>query len=220
MRLLGLFLLLALVGCAPTTPRQLLPGDCRAQASLEQLLTGNWLQQPAVWRLRQSALLELGPRKIPMEGFLRLDLLQRSAHLLAMNEMGLVLFDLQIDEQGEQLQRAVPQLQQFKGFARGVAQSVRQIFLSPRPQDTDHLQNRGNSQRLWRLLPGGSLGFIFDCQGDLRETRLLANRGDWRVGYDQYRDFVVARLPEQIVLNDYQHALKLSLWIKEVKQEP
>ncbi len=220
MRWLGWFLLLALIGCAPTTPRLQLPSGCQAQASQEQLLAGSWLQQSAIWRLRQSALLQLGPRKIPMEGFLRLDLQRRTARLLAMNEMGLVLFDLQVDENGEQLQRAIPQLLQVKGFAQGVAQSLRQIFLTPRPQADDQLQNHGSSQRLWRSLPGGDLGFVFDCHGDLRETRQRADQGDWRIGYDQYRDFVGARLPEQIVLNDYRHAVKLSLWLREVKQEP
>lgn len=219
-RLLGLLILLLLVACAPSTAPQQLPTDCRAEATLDQLLAGNWLQQPEIWRFRQSALLELGPKKIPLEGFLRLDLQRNEARLLAMNEMGLVLFDLQVSETDQQLNRAIPQLQQVKGFAQGVAQSLRQIFLSPRPQSTDHLEGGGNSQRLWRALPGGSLGFVFDCQGELRETRQVADGGDWRVVYDQYQNYGSTRLPKQIVLNDYRYSLKLLLWIGEVKQEP
>jgi hypothetical protein len=177
------------------------------------------LQQDGIWRLRQSALLELGSKKVPLEGFLRLNLQTREARLVAMNEMGLVLFDLQVTEQEEQLHQAVPQLQRVKGFAKGVAKSLRQIFLLPRPMPGDKLQNRGNSQRLWRLQPDGSLGFIYDCQGDLRESRMVSLEENWRVGYNNYRNFSGERLPEQIVLNDYQHALKLTLWIHEMRRE-
>ena len=219
LRWLVIFLLVLLVGCVSSTPTQRLPTDCRAEASVEQLLASNWLQQTDVWRLRQSALLELGAKKIPLEGFLRLDLQMRQARLVAMNEMGLVLFDLLVDENDQQLKRAAPQLQQVDGFAAGVAQSLRQIFLLPRPQLDDRLQNRGNSKRLWRLQPGGSLGFIFDCRGDLRASRSASERGDWQVFYDHYREHYSARLPEQIVLNDYRYGVKLSLWIREVKQE-
>lgn len=220
MRWYGLLLLLTLVACAPTTPKQNLPSDCLAEATAAELLSNNWLQQPGIWRLRQSALLELGPKKIPMEGFLRLDLQQNEARLLAMNEMGLVLFDLQITATDQQLKRAIPQLQQVKGFAQGVAQSLRQIFLQPRPQISDQLENNGNSQRLRRTLPGGNLSFVFDCLGNLRETRQQAKSGDWRVAYDQYQNYGPTQLPEQIILNDYQHSLKLSLWIREGKLEP
>ncbi len=218
-RLFSVLLLGLLTACVLTTPQQTLPTDCRAVANTEQLLAWSWLQQPGTWRLRQSALLELGSKKIPLEGFLRLDLQKHEARLLAMNEMGLVLFDLQVSLTGQQLHRAIPQLQQIKGFAAGVGQSLRQIFLFPRPQRDDQLENRGNSQRLWRLQSGGSLGFVFDCYGDLRETRLISEGDDWRVIYQQYGGYATARLPEQIVLNDYRHGVKLSLWIREVKQE-
>ena len=217
---LSLSLLLILLACAPSSSKQQLPNDCRASASSEQLRENCWLLQDAIWRLRQSALLEIGSRKIPMEGFLRLDLQNRKARLVTMNEVGLVLFDLLVDEQGEQLQRAVPQIEKLNGVAQGVAVSLRQLFLTPRPQLTDHLQNRGSSQRLWRLLPGGSLGFIFDYAGDLRETRQVADTGDWRIYYDQYRDYFEARLPERLIYHDFRHGVKLSLWLREVKREP
>lgn len=220
LRIFALGLLPMLSACALVTSPLQLPDKCQAEFTPAQLVAKEWLLQPQVWRLRQSVLLEIGRKKIPMEGFLRLDLNLQEARLLAMNEMGVVMFDLQVTADSQQLHRAVPQLQQVKGLAEGVAQSLRQIFLTPRPEETDLLENRGNSQRLWHSLSGGSLGFIFDCQGDLRETRQVSERGDWRVSYDQYRNFGTFRLPEQIVMNDYRHNVKLSLWLREVKQEP
>ena len=220
LRFFFLLVLLGLVSCAPTTPPQQLPDNCQADAVPAQLLAANWLQQSGTWRLRQVTLLEIGSKKIPLEGFLRLDLARGEARLVAMNEIGLVLFDLLVTEKGQHLQRAIPQLKKRKGFASGVAQSLRYIFLQPQPQVGDRLENRGNTQRLWRVLPGGSLGFVYDCRGDLRTTRFEANSGNWRVAYDDYRQFGESRLPEQISMNDYRHGVKLSLWIREVKQEP
>lgn len=219
MRVCLLLLLLGLASCVPATPPQQLPDNCQADAAAIQLLAGNWLNQPEIWRFRQVTLLEVGRKKIPLEGFLRLDLVRKEARLVAMNEMGVVLFDLLVTENDQHLHRAIPQLQQIAGFATGVAQSLRQIFLQPQPKADDHMENRGNIQRLWRILPGGSLGFVYDCRGELRETRLVADTGDWRIAYDQYKQFGESRLPEQIIMNDYRHGIKLSLWIREVKQE-
>ncbi|MEE4253382.1 MAG: hypothetical protein V2I50_04985 [Desulfuromusa sp.] len=219
LRICSLILLLGLVSCVSATPPQQFPENCRAEASVEQLLAGNWLGQSGVWRLRQVTLLEIGSKKIPLEGFLRLDLVRGEARLVAMNEMGLVLFDLLVTENDQQLQRAIPQLQQVKGLSAGVAQSLRQIFLQPRPQLDDQFTIRGNIQRLRREMPGGSLAFNYDCRRDLRNIRFVADGGDWRVAYDQYRQFGTSRLPEQIIMNDFQHGVKLSLWIREVKQE-
>ena len=211
---------LTLTACVPSTPPLQLAENCRAELTAEQLVARHWLSRSGIWRLRQGALLEIGSKKMPLEGFLRLDLQQQEARLLAMNAMGVVLFDLQVTAEAEQLHSAIPQLQQVQGLAQGVAKSLRQIFLLPQPEEQDQLENRGNSQRLWRPQPGGSLGFIFDCQGDLRETRQLAATDDWRVVYDQYQAFDEFYLPMQIVMNDYRRNVKLSLWIREVKQEP
>ena len=219
MRLFILAVFVLLTACAPTSPPLTLAKNCNAALTAEQLVSRHWLAQSGIWRLRQGAVLEVGPKKMPLEGFLRLDLKKKEARLLAMNELGVVLFDLEVTADGEQLHRAIPQLQQVKGLAQGVAKSLRQIFLLPQPQTQDRLENRGNSQRLWRPLTGGQLGFVFDCQGDLRETREDAERGDWRVIYDQYQPFGDFYVPMQIVMNDYRHGVKLSLWIGEVKQE-
>jgi len=132
----------------------------------------------------------------------------------------LVLFDLLVTKTDQHLQRALPQLQKIKGLAAGVAQSLRQIFLYPPPRVDDQLENRGNIQQLRRMLPDGTLDFRYDCHGDLRTVRWATEENDWRVAYDNYQQFGDSRIPEQIIMNDYQQRLKLSLWIREAKQEP
>lgn len=219
MRIIFLLLLLGLVSCTPATSPQQFPENCIADTAVTQLLEENWLAQEAVWRLRQVTLLEVRNKKVPLEGFLRLDLVRREAHLIAMNEIGVVLFDLFVTEKDQQLKRAIPQLQQMKGLAVGVAQSLRIIFLQPRPQVDDQLETGGYTQQLQRVIPGGNLSFVYDCRGDLRTTRLEGDASNWRVAYDDYRQFGTTRLPKQIIMNDYRHRVKLSLWIREARQE-
>jgi hypothetical protein len=212
-------LLLSLSSCVPDPPRVQLLEDCSADSTIAQLVASNWLAQPAIWRLRQGALLEIGRQRVPMEGFLRLDVTRQEARLLAMNEMGIVLFDLQVTPRSQTLMRAIPQLQEISGLAQGVAQSLRRIFLESRPQVDDHLENYGSYQHLWREIDGAHLGFVFDCLGDLRETRHVAETGDWRVIYNQYQPFGSYRIPGEMIMHDRQHNVTLSLWLREVKQE-
>ena len=220
--LLWSLLSLLMTACArPGPPVPLLPQSppCTSRPERAQLLDGSWLRQPGIWQLRQSALLEIGRRKIPLEGLLQLDIARGEARLAAMNEVGLVMFDLQLDAEGEQLQRAVPQLQRQPGFAQGVAESLRRIYLQPQPLASDRLQLQPTSQRLWRPLPGGGLGFVFACNGELVETREVSDADDWRVLHNDYREFDGVRIPQQIVYQDYRYRVKLSLWLREVKRK-
>ncbi len=219
LRTCSLLLLAVLIGCVPTTPPQQLPQNCSADATVEQLLDESWLNRGEVWRLRQLTLLEVGPKKIPLEGFLRLDTARGEARLVAMNEMGVVLFDLSVTKDGQQLERAIPQLQQVKGLAAGIARSLRQIFLQPHPLKTDALEKLDHIQRLRRGVPGGSLHFTFDCDKKLRIARFSGDSGDWRVAYDNYQWCSGCSVPQKIVMNDYRHGVKLALWIQKVKQE-
>lgn len=212
--------LLLLTACVPATPPQQFPGDCESLLPLDQAMAGHWLKRDDTWRLRQSALLQLGTRKIALEGFLRLDLKKREARLLAMNEVGIVMFDLHLDEEGQKLIRAVPQLQKLKGFDQGVAQSLRRIFFHTPPEAMDEPVLKDSRQRLTGGLGGDQLTFDFDCRGDLRTVRQRTDKGDWRVAYEDYRPVAGIRVPQQVALNDYDHALSLTLWMREARLEP
>jgi len=214
-----LVVLLSLSACMPTTPVQRLPVDCRTEKQKKQLVAPNWLTQTGVWRLRQSTLLEAGGRTIPLEGFLRLDLNNNEARLVAMNSVGLVLFDLSVTPKNQQLKRAVPQLQRMNGLAAGVAQSLRQIFFQTQPHVSNTIENFTNLKQVEHPVAGGVIRFTYDCRGDLRRIRQEAATGDWRVAYNHYQQHDGQRLPEEIVMNDYRHRLKLSLWISAARQE-
>lgn len=202
---------LALTGCAVPATRLQLTESCNESMSSAQVTADHWLAVPDVWRLRQSTLIEIRGRKIPLEGFMLLDLAQQQIRLVAMNEMGIVLFELLVTATSEELLRAVPQLQQQRGLAQGIADSLRRIYLLPRPHSTDYYQQRDTSLRLWRSTADEQIDFIYDCPGRLRMAAMSSDVSSWQVLYQDYRQVEGRQLPEQIVMNDYQHGVSLTI---------
>lgn len=212
--------LLLLAACAPVMPEVQLSDHCSETISTVAAVNNHWLAQEDIWRLRQTALLEIRGRKIPLEGFMLLDLRSQRLHLVAMNEMGIVFFELLVTETEQELQRALAQLQEQPGLAEGIATSLRRIYLQPRPQPGDAYRQQSSYLRAWRFVPGGELNFIFDCSGRLRETRQTTDATRWRVQYQDYRIIEGRELPETIVMNDFQQGVTLTLRQSEVRLAP
>ncbi|MFO7766669.1 MAG: hypothetical protein R6V33_09575 [Pelovirga sp.] len=214
------FAALLLGGCAllPTGPE--LDEPCEGELSVDEVIDQHWLNRDDSWRMRQSALLELRGRKVPLEGFMMLDLGRQRLHLVAMNEMGLVFFELVVTATDEQLIRALPQLQQQRGLTAGIAGSLRRIYLSPRPRSQDQPRMEKTSLRLWRPLADGDLAFVFDCPGNLRETRQTTDHESWQVVYQDYRRVSGREIPGKVIMNNFHHAVTLTLWQREVTLEP
>lgn len=207
-------------GCAFLPAGTELAEPCERELSVDEVVDQHWLNRDDSWRIRQSALLELRGRKVPLEGFMVLDLAQQQLHLVAMNEMGLVFFELLVTATAEQLIRALPQLQQQRGLTAGIAGSLRRIYLSPRPRSQDQPRMEKTSLNLWRPLADGDLAFVFDCPGNLRETRRKTDHESWRVVYQDYRKVSDREIPGKIIMNNFNHAVTLTLWQREVTLEP
>lgn len=218
-RIMVVLALLIVAACAPCPPRQELREPCLQELSAGAVVAGHWLGATDTWRLRQSALLELRGRKLALEGFMILDLGQQRLHMVAMNDMGLVFFELIVTPESQELRRALPQLQQ-PGLAEGIASSLRRIYLEPRPQITDSAQMHATSLRLWRPAADGDLSFVFDCNGRLRETRQSSAAQEWQVVYEDYQLIAERDVPEKIVMYDRQQAVTLTLWQREITLEP
>lgn len=218
-RIMVVLALLFVVACAPYPQRLVLREPCPQELSAGVVVADHWLAAADTWRLRQSALLELRGRKLALEGFMILDLAQQRLHMVAMNDMGLVFFELIVTPEGQELRRALPQLQQ-PGLAEGIASSLRRIYLEPRPQTTDSAQMRTTSLRLWRSVATGDLSFVFDCNGRLRKTRQRSATQEWQVVYENYQLIAERGVPEKIVMSDFQQAVTLTLWQREITLEP
>lgn len=220
MKQILLLSILFLSACAPNPQRLILREICSQELSAARVIEQHWLNQPDTWRLRQSALLELRGRKFPLEGFMILDLGEQRLHMVAMNDMGLVFFELVVTAEDQQLRRALPQLQQQPGLAEGIAASLRRIYFKPRPQTTDSARMAPAHLSLRRPVAAGDLSFVFDCDGRLRETRLHSDTENWQLIYDSYQRITERAVPEKIVMNNFHQAVTLTLWQREITLEP
>ena len=219
-RLLWTLPLLVLVcGCLPTLPPQQLPQDCRAEQERNELVGTDWRQQQQVWRLRQTALFDFGYRKLALACFVRFHSVAGELRMIAINELGLVMFDLQVDNDGETLHRAIPQLKKREKLMADIAGNLRRIFLTPLPSADDSLEHQDYVQILSRTTGQEKVRFVFDCQGDLRQSSGDGGSGRWRILYNRYADWNGLRLPNQTLLSDESGHINLSLELKEVKQE-
>lgn len=215
--IVGCWLALLFGGCAsvPFNAPKLPPTRVLTTA---ELLAADWLAAPGRWRIRQSGLFELRGLRLPMEGFLELDNDGRRVRLIALEGLGLKLFDLTVTVDGAEIHHLLPDLAKDPRLAEAVATSVRRIFLAPRPGADDRLEIRKRDYRLTR--PGEErVEFLFGGEPPLLlETRVRGAGGDWRVGYYQYREASGLPIPEGILLQDRRAGYRLTLWLESVKR--
>ncbi|HMB16202.1 MAG TPA: DUF3261 domain-containing protein [Pelovirga sp.] len=218
--IISLLMLLLVAACVPSPQSLDLREICSQELSAATVAEQHWLNQADTWRLRQSALLELRGRKFAFEGFMMLDLSEQQLHMVAMNEMGVVFFELIVTPDDQELRRVLPQLQQQRGLAEGIAASLRRIYLKPQPQTTDLAQMQPTRLSLSRPVVDGNLSFVFDCDGRLRAARSRSDTQDWQVIYENYQGITDRPVPEKIVMNNFQQAVTLTVWQREITLEP
>jgi hypothetical protein len=212
-------MLLALAGCAgaPFAPPEL--AAVRPRVTAQELAGGAWTAQAGVYRLRQTVLFEFRGARVPMSGMMRLDLGERKARLVAMNDLGVKFFDLAVDERGEELNYLLPDLAEIPRFSEAVAASVRRVFLTPRPAPGDALRLAEKRYLLERSSGGGVTRFVFGGNDpQLIETGVETEEEDWKVRYFEYRKAGETVYPRGIVLDDRLAGYRLTLWLEEVER--
>jgi hypothetical protein len=219
-KLLPITLLLLLTACsapapAPTpviepAPPGLAAGDLAAAV---------WTARPQVLRLRQTARFSFRGREVPMIGMMELDTRRNEARLVAVDQMGVKLFDLGVSEDGVRENYLLPQLARYPRFGEAVAASLRRIFLVPEPEQADAVLETAEGYRLSGERDGGQVAFLFG--GDpvrLLEKSAWGRKDDWRVVYLDYRTSPEGFFPGEIVLEDRRAGYRLDLRIDSVRQ--
>nr|WP_320050713.1 hypothetical protein [uncultured Desulfuromonas sp.] len=184
----------------------------------QQLVTNHWLSGTNRYLCRQSGVLKLRWREVPLQGVLRIDGGLHEARLVAMDSMGVKLFDLSVTPDDMTLNYLLPLLEDHPQLPKVVADSVRRIFLTPQPTVADRLQPRVVGQP-YRLDSATDDGTVFTFGGDpirLQETRVDVTGEDWQVDYFDYAQFGALWVPRMIVLDDENY--RLTLWMEEVRQ--
>ncbi len=210
--------LLCLGACsaAPFAPPRLVK---TVALSASQLAQKHWSSTPAVYRMRHAALLEIGFRQIPMNGFMELNLVEGSARLVAMDSMGIKLFDLSVIGDRVEQHSMIPALARLPQLKQEIARSLRRIFLDPGPASGDVLETSKRSYSTERKERGIDLEFVF---GGPDQT-LLEKRGrgpgeNWTVRYFDYQLLGQRHIPAGILLHDRSAGYRLTLWQQGVKR--
>ncbi len=214
MKIVALLLLslVLLAGCATKSP---LPDGpfCVEGAGGQRVGTVSWLQLDRDWVLRQSVLLKIGWKKFALDGYLQVNPSKHEARLIALNEMGIVLFDLSIDATTARFNRALAQLQEQHGADEQITASIRKVFFSADWAAEDQQLFLGNG---YEMTSSAQRRYFFDCDGQL--SRIADGDEGWTVDYKNYTDFRGIAVAKEIILDDRHNHLQLSLWIREIRE--
>ncbi len=215
MKIVSLLLvsLVLLAGCAMKSS---LPDGplCVEGSGGQRVGNDSWLQQDRNFVLRQSVLLKIGWKKIALDGYLQVNPVRHEARLVALNEMGIVLFDLSIDDTTAHFNRALPQLEEQRGADEQVAASIRKVFFSADWSDGAQQFFLGNA---YEMAAPGQRRYFFDCNGQL--SRIADGDNSWTVDYKNYSDFRGTAVAKEISLDDRRNHLQLSLWVREIREK-
>jgi len=161
---------LLLAGCAAAVRREAAP-----------VAPPRWLATPAVWRIRQVVLIELGESQFPVQGLLELDTAAGTVRLAALDDFGVTLFRLSITRTGERVDFILPLVPRGAEVARSVAASLRRIYLEPGAP----------------VQSGTSLALAADRDGNLATAGPRGNES-WQVWYAEYGEAGGERVPRLI----------------------
>ena len=140
-----------------------------------------WLSEPAVWRVRQVVLIELGELQFPVQGLLELDTAAGTVRLAALDDFGVTLFRLTITRTGESVDFILPLVPRGAEVTRSVAASLRRIYLEP-----------------WLTAPGREGIFLEAGTDGTIASASPRGGGAWRVWYDDYGDAAGVPVPRSI----------------------
>jgi hypothetical protein len=135
-----------------------------------------WLATPAVWRIRQVVLIEIGEAKFPVQGMLEVDTAAGTARLAALDDLGVTLFRLSLNRAGEQVDFILPLVPRGEDVVRSVVTSIRRVYLEP---------------------AGDGVFREAGAEGSVASARPLGN-DSWQVWYAEYGDVGGVPVPRLI----------------------
>jgi hypothetical protein len=183
---------------------------------------GDLLLAAGIWRpegrllLRQSALVTLGDRSLPLDGVLELDPSRGSARLVAIDPMGIKLFDITVRRDAAPESRGTPP-PGVAGAIPAVSESLRRIYLLLPSGAASELRDEGDA-RVVRVV-GESLRetWVFDGLTGRLRARVVKGRGsDWEVSYGPPTFFGGVGVPGEIILHDRKAGYRLTIRSIEV----
>lgn len=183
----------------------------------EQVVAGARERAPAEIRMLNSIVFEYAWLQFLGVGFLEVKPSADSFRVIALNPMGVKLFDLAGSSGTVTVNFAMEPLASYGNIASAVAFDIKRIYFDMLPA-ADARHYRFNNRLIFgKELPHGYLEHVFAGeQGDLVEKRFYKDQYiSWSVGYYEYGDKDGKRVPKGIILTDYQGGYRLVIREKE-----
>ena len=221
MRIVALLVLavLPMAGCGTKKPPSLVIPPAPPGLSTHELKKDLFPLTAGILHLRQTAHFTFRGRTFPMLGMMSINPSEQNARLVAVNELGITLFDVEINESKAVEHFAVPQLARFPRFGEAVASSLRRIFLAPYPHpEQDSLTIEKGCYILSGKRGKARVRFFFGGpDAVLVGKEATEGRRSWQVLYRDYRSWGEWLLPHDIVLIDNAADYRLQLKILQVR---
>jgi hypothetical protein len=217
--LLPIALLLLTTACAraPFAPME---AASMAPVSGQALVEKCWPDADGVYRVRQTALLEVGFREFAMDGVLILNLGQQSARLVGMSSMGIKFFDIEVIGDTVTPHYIFPELNKIPGLADRIGEAVKRLYLSPLPAPTDEMAAGEAQQVLTRTVDGTRYRFVFGGKDRLLAEKSAAGKSEkWTARYYDYTQSSDRWIPGGIFYRDSRGRYSLTLWTEKVEKK-
>jgi hypothetical protein len=185
------------------------------------LLEKHWPDALGVYRIRQTALLKIGFRELPMDGVLILNAREQKARLVAMSSMGIKFFDVEIIGDTVTAHYILPEFRKIGNLPERIGEAVQRLFLSPGPAPGDAMGADEKALWLTRTVDGTRYRFVFGG-----EHRLLASKTadggteKWTARYFDYMQTGNEWIPRGFTYRDARGRYALTLWTERVEKEP
>jgi hypothetical protein len=188
----------------------------RAGPEADALLAAALWRPPARLLLRQVTLVAVAARRLPIEGLLELDPKVSSARLVALDPLGVKLFDVTVRAGAPPETHGSPP-PSVAGAIAAVSESLQRIYLSPPSSPASGLREEGGSRIV--SIAGGSLRetWVIDAATGHLTHRMVRERGaDWEVSYGPRVPLGGTLVPGEIRLRDRKAGYSLTIRTVEV----
>lgn len=216
-RLAALLLLPVLAGCGGIPFRE--PAPLRMEAvDPAEMIARSRSALPERFRTTSSIVLEVAGRSVSALGITEVDRPGGTFTAVALNPMGLKLFELTGAPDGTISGSVLEALSRRGNAAAAIGEDIRRIYFDLAPSPAARNWKRAHALVFRQPSGAGELEFVFAGEGpDLVEKNFYGDSGIvWQAAYYEYRDWNGKRMPRGIVYRSYLRGYRLIIKVKEV----
>jgi hypothetical protein len=158
-------------------------------------------------------------RQISTFGITDVDTASKSLKVAGFNHLGVMLFDLALDNGDPQYRYVFPELNKKGNFAQVALGDIKNIYFDRIPSPGAQIKRDGNRIIFKEDYPDSRVEYIFGGEGPfLAEKDFYENdRKIWSVSYYDYIFKAGLVFPKGIILRNYKYGYQLLVSLKEVR---